>query len=350
MPGQTDRGPAVLAVRARIRQRRHVERADTPVVVRTEANLDFHLMARRTAGLGLFSCEHAHRGAARLHRDERGVHLAYRGLLRAETAADARLLHANAALRDAQRMGQDAADVEHDLRGRDHMQAPVTVELGVRTEGLHHGLVEGLRVVSALQNDVAVGKHRLDVAVGVSGRAHEVSLVVSAQVAQHMPVVLGVHEGGIVLSSAEIQHGIEHLVGHLNARKGRLGSLLVFRGDNRHHVAHVAHMAIDDQAVVGACLRIGLSRVAEALPRHVFPGEHTHHAGNLLRLRRVDVLHDGVGMRTPQKLHHERVGRDVLGEHRLAQKELQRVLLADGLADRLVVGSIHVSSLPRFCW
>ena len=299
MSGETHRRPAVLAVRARVRQRRHVERTDAPVVVRAEANLDFHLMARRTAGLGLFSREDAHRGAARLHRDERGVHLAYRSLLRAETASDARLFHANAALRDAQSMGQDAADVEHDLRGRDHMQAPVTVELGVRAEGLHHGLVEGLRVVSALQNNVAVGEHRLDVAVGVSGRAHEVALAVSAQVAEHMPVVLGVHEGGIVLSSAEIQHGIEHVVGYLDARKCRLGRLLVFRSHDRHHVAHVAHMAIDDQTVVGACLRIGLPRVAEALPWHVFPGEHVHHAGDLLRLRRVDVLHHGVGMGAP---------------------------------------------------
>ena len=117
MPGQADRRPAVLAVRARVRQRRHVERADAAVVVRAEADLDFHLMTRRTAGLGLFSCEHAHRGAARLHRDERGVHLAHCGLLRTEAAADARLFHANAALRDAQRMGQDAANVEDDLRG-----------------------------------------------------------------------------------------------------------------------------------------------------------------------------------------------------------------------------------------
>ena len=180
------------------------------------------------------------------------------------------------------------------------MQAPVTVQLGIRAEGLHHGLVEGLRVVGALQNDVAVGEHRLDVAVGVSGRAHEVSFVVSAQVAQHMPVVLGVHEGGIVLSSAKIQHGIEHVVGHLDARKGRLGSLLVFRGDNRHHVAHVAHVAVDDQAVVGACLRVGLSRVAEALTRHVFPGVDVHHPGDLFRFRRVDVFHDGVGMGASQ--------------------------------------------------
>ena len=179
------------------------------------------------------------------------------------------------------------------------MQAPVTVELGVRAEGLHHGLVEGLRVVGALQNDIAVGEHRLDVAVGVSGRAHEVALVVSAQVAEHMPVVLGVHERGIVLGSAEIQHGIEHVVGYLDARKRRIGGLLVFRGDNRHHVAHVAHMAIDDQTVVGACLRIGLPRVAEALTWHVFPGEHVHHAGDFLRLRRVDVLHHGVGMGAP---------------------------------------------------
>ena len=105
VPGEAHRRPAVLAVCARVRQRRHVERTDAPIVVRAEANLDFHLVTRRAAGLGLFSREHAHRGAARLHRDERGIHLTYRGLLRAETAADARLLHANAAFRDAQRMG-----------------------------------------------------------------------------------------------------------------------------------------------------------------------------------------------------------------------------------------------------
>ena len=350
VPGETHRRPTMLAVRARVRQRRHVERADAPIVVRAKANLDFHLVTRRAAGLGLFSREHAHRGAARLQRDERGIHLAHRGLLRAETAADARLLHANAAFRDAQRMGQDAADVEHDLRGRDHMQAPVAIQLGVRAEGLHHGLVEGLRVVGALQDDVAVGEHRLHVTVGVGGRTHEVAPVVAPQIAQHMPVILGVHERGIVLSGAKIQHGVEHVVGHLDARKGCFGGLLALGRHDSHHIAHIAHMTIDNQAVVGACLRVGLSRVAEALPRHVFPGEHINHAGNLLRLRRVDILHDGVGMRAPQKLHHERVGRNVLGEHRLAQKELQRVLLADGLADRLVVGSIHMSSLPRFCW
>ena len=203
------------------------------------------------------------------------------------------------------------------------MQAPIAIHLGIRAKCLHHGLVEGLRVVGALQDDVAVGKHRLDVAVGVSGRAHEVAPVVSAQVAQHMPVVLGVHEGGIVLSSAKIQHGIEHVVGHLNARKGCFCRLLALGRHDSHHVAHIAHVAIDDQAVVGACLRIGLPRVAKALPRHVFPGEHTHHAGDLFRLRRVDIFHDGVGMGAPQELHHERVGRDVLGEHRLAQKKLQ---------------------------
>jgi len=230
------------------------------------------------------------------------------------------------------------------------MQAPVAIQLGVRAEGLHHGLVEGLRVVGALQDDVAVGEHRLHVTVGVGGRTHEVAPVVAPQIAQHMPVILGVHERGIVLSSAEVQHGIEHLVGHLDARKGRLGSLLALGRHDSHHIAHIAHVAVDDQAVVGACLRIGLSRVAEALPRHVFPGEHVNHAGNLLRLRRVDIFHDGVGMGASQELHHERVGHDVLGEHGLAQKELQRVLLADGLADRLVVGPIHESPLPRFCW
>ena len=104
MAGKADRRPAVLAIGARIRQRGHAERANAAVVVRAQAHGDFHLVARRAAGLRFFARVHAHGGAARFHCDECGVYLAHCGLLCAEAAADAGLFDANAAFWNAERV------------------------------------------------------------------------------------------------------------------------------------------------------------------------------------------------------------------------------------------------------
>ena len=128
---------------------------------------------------------------------------------------------------------------------------------------------------------------------------------------------------------------------HLDARKGGLRRLLVLGCHDGHHVAHEAHVPIDDQAVVRAGFRIGLTRVGEALVGHVLPGVHVDHARHLLRLRCVDGLHHGVGVGTSQKLDHQRIGRDVLGVDGLSQQKLQRILLADRLAYGAVFGLIH---------
>ena len=183
-----------------------------------------------------------------------------------------------------------------DLRGRDHVQPAVAVQLGERAERLHHGLVIGLRVVGALQHHVAIGQHGLDVAAGVGGGAHQVARIVAAQVAQHMPVVFGVHQHEVVLSGAEIQDGLQHVVLHLDARKGSLRRLLVLGRHDGHHIAHEAHVTVDDQAIVGAGFGVGLPGVGETLVGHILPGVHVNHAGNLLGLRRVDGLHHGVGV------------------------------------------------------
>ena len=93
-------------------------------------------------------------------------------------------------------------------------------------------------MVGALQHHVAIGQHRLDVAAGVGGGAHQVARVVAAQVAQHMPVVLGVHQHGVVLRGAKIQDRLQHVVFNLDARKGGLRRLLVLGRHDCHHVAH----------------------------------------------------------------------------------------------------------------
>ena len=192
-----------------------------------------------------------------------------------------------------------------------------------------------------LQDDVAIGKDGIRVAVLVCGGGDQVALVVRTQLAQGVPVVLRMHEDGIVLGGAEVQDWLEHLVAHLDAGERLVGGRLVFCGDDGDHVAHIAHMTVDDQAVVGAGLRIGLTGVGEAVLRDVFPGVDSHDAIELERLGGVDGLDYRVGMRAAQELDHKRVRHDVLCVDGLAEQELHGVLLADGLAHGLVIGPIH---------
>ena len=149
------------------------------------------------------------------------------------------------------------------------------------------------------------------------------------------------HQHRVVLCGAEIQDGLQHVIFHLDARKGRLRRLLALGCHDGHHVAHETHVPIDDQTIVGAGFGVGLPGVGEALVGHVLPGVRVHHARHLLRLGRVDGLRHGVGMGASQELDHQRVGRDVLSVDGLAQQKLQRVLLADRLAHGAVFRLIH---------
>ena len=229
------------------------------------------------------------------------------------------------------------------------MQAPVAVELGVGAEGLHHCLVVGLGVVGAFHNHIAIGQHGLDVAAFVGRGAHEVARIVAAQIAQHAPVVFGMHEHRVVFGGAEVQNGFEYVVGNLDALERLIGGCFIFGSDDCHHVAYEANVAIDDEAVVGARFGVGLARVRKALVRHVFPREYVNHAGDLFRLRGVDSLDDSIGVRASQQLYHERIAHDIFGIQGLAQQLLHRVFLADRLAHRLVLGSIHGWPLPHAC-
>ena len=62
--------------------------------------------------------------------------------------------------------------MEDDLGGRHHMESAVAVQIGVGAEGLHHGLIEGLGVVGAIQHDVAVGHDGIHIAVAVGLAGH----------------------------------------------------------------------------------------------------------------------------------------------------------------------------------
>ena len=82
------------------------------------------------------------------------------------------------------------------------MEPPIAVHLAVGTEGFHHGLVKGLGVIGMLQHNVAVRHHGFHVPVRSHLAGNQIPLVVAAHRAGGIPVLLGVHQGGVVLGGA----------------------------------------------------------------------------------------------------------------------------------------------------
>ena len=246
-----DRRRPVLAVSAGVGKRVQVDAADAPVVVRAQADAHLHLVARRTGDLRLLARVDQLGGPPGLHGHKRRVHLAHGGLLGAETAADARFFHADAALGQAQRLRQDAPHMEHDLGRGNNMQPPVAVQLGIGAEGLHHRLVEGPGVVGTVQHDIAAGQHGFHIAVAVDFAGDKVAAVVAAHRAGRVPVLLGVDQNGVVLGGAEIEHRLEHFVFDLDKAHRLERGFLGLGGDDGHRVARKPHMAVQNQPVIG---------------------------------------------------------------------------------------------------
>ena len=164
------------------------------------------------------------------------------------------------------------------------MQAAITIKLSKGAERFHHGLVVGFRMVSALQHNIAIRKHRFHVPIAVGGTAYQVTGVVSTQVAQHMPVVFRVHQYRVVFSGAKIQHRLQHVVRNFDAPKGFFGGLFGFSGNDSNHVTHKTHMTINNQAVVRTGFWVRLTSIRKTLVRHIFPRVHINHARKFLGL------------------------------------------------------------------
>ena len=323
----------MLAVSAGIGQGVQIQRADFAILAGTQPDGDFHFMPGRTGNLGFLPGVDELAGAAGFPGDKGGIHLAHRRLLGTEAAADAGLLHPHHALGDAQGGGNDAAAVEHNLGGGNHMEPPVAVHLAVGAEGLHHGLVKGLGVIGMLQHNVAVRHYGVHIAAGGYLAGNQIPLVVAAHRAGGIPVLLGMHQGGVILGGAIVQHGGQQLIGYLNQLHGFQGCLLVLGGNDGNHIAHEANVAVDDQTVIGGRLGIGLTGNGKAMGGHILPGVNIHHARHLLGNGGVNLFHQGVGVGAAQQLDHQRLPGDIIGVHRLAQQQLHGVLFADGLTN-----------------
>ena len=94
-------------------------------------------------------------------------------------------------------------------------------------------------------------------------------------------------------------------------------------------------MAVENQPVIRAELRIRLPRLRKTNIRHIVIRQRTGDARRFQRTRNVDLLNHRVGMRTAQDDDLQTVfRRNILRIDGLARKQRGGVLLADALSDR----------------
>ena len=222
-------------------------------------------------------------------------------LLVAEAAADVGLDNAHLPPGDAQGLTADAADDVGDLGGGDDGNAS-PLHVGGADVVFNVAVLDRWRVVPALHPDEA----RFGAGGGIV--AHT-DLGVGQEVARVLLVELGRTGGHGLL---DIQHKGEGLVLHPHQLRGLGGGHLIVRHHHGHVVAVVAHMAAQQQPVrhvlvAGVC-GPGVSGGGEAVLRHVEAGEDFHHAGDPLRRRSVDGLHQAVGHGRMDQPGDQRVG------------------------------------------
>ena len=346
MPGQPHRRGTMLTVGTRIGQGVQVDGLDDAVFVGTQTDVHFHFMARSRGGHALAAGKNQLAGLFGHPCNKRRVDLAHGGLLGAEAAADAGLADADHTLGDVQRVCQNAAAVENDLRRAEHIQPPVGIDAAIGAEGLHHRLLAGLGVVHMVDHDIAALQHSVHIAAAGFLMCAEIALVVGTYGAQAFPVIFGVDKHGVILRRVEIQHRLQHLVLDLDEFHRLFDGFFVLARQNGDNIAHKAHMAVQHQTVIGAGFGIRLPGlgVAAAVLVNVLPGKHCLHTRHQHGAGGVDALDVSVRMGRAQQLDGQAVlGGDIVQVHRLTRDQLHGVLFAD----RLVYGFHWAAS---FCF
>ena len=162
--------------------------------------------------------------------------------------------------------------MERHLGRADHTQAAVLVQVAEGAEGLHHRLAVGLSMIGTGEHHLTGSQLRFHIAHLTLLGAAEVAAGVSPHIAEGPEVLLRMHHNGVILGLGEVQQRLLHLIAHLDAVQGLAGCFGGFRCHDRHRISGAADLPVENQAVIGAGLRIGLSGGGEPALGHILPG------------------------------------------------------------------------------
>ena len=136
------------------------------------------------------------------------------------------------------------------------MQPAVGVDRAERAERFHRRLLAGFRVVYAVNDNITVTEHGIDIALPVLLVRAEIAAVVRADGTLRLPVVLRMDEHGVIERGAEIEHRLEHVVLDLYKLHRLIDASLVPSGENGDNVAREADVAVDHEPVERARLAV----------------------------------------------------------------------------------------------
>ena len=311
--------------------------ADMAVFAGAEDDADLRFMTRRRYGHRFFPAVDHVRRLTRQPSDISRIDFHDDSLLGAETAADTRLDDADLRFRDFQGVGDDAADMERDLRRADDGQAAKGVLIGIGPERFHSSLLILTRMIGPVDDDVRRSQDGIDVAVFVTGLGDEIALVVAADIDEGLPVVFGMDDNIVVQSFGEIEERFLDFVFDAEDAEGLVDGVFIRTGYESDGIADEADLLIQDEAVIRAQFRIGLAGNGETRLRHVFSRDDADDARHLFGSALIHLLDDGSGMGTAQGLDDETVlGPQIIRIDRLARDQGLRILLGNNVIDSFV--------------
>ena len=175
--------------------------------------------------------------------------------------------------------------------------------------------------------------------------AAEVAAGVSPHIAEGPEILLRMHHNGVILGLGEVQQRLLHLIAHLDAVQGFAGCFGGFRCHDRHRISGTADLPVENQTVIGAGLRIGLSGGGEPALGHILPGIDRHYARDLHRCGTVDLLDPSPGIGTAQQFDGQGACRHQIAcIYRLAGHQCLGILFADCPADKFCFAHARLAS------
>ena len=344
--GQSHCRGAMLTVGTGIGQCVQIYAFHDAILCGAHPDMDLHFMAGRGCDLAFQTAENDLGRLFCLPCHECRIHFTDRRLLCAKAAADAGLGNANHGLWNVQRIGNVAPCVEHDLGRAEHIQASIGVNRAIGAEGLHHCLLAGFGMVYMIDHDITACQNSFDIAGAALIMGAEVALVVCPHRTQAFPVLLRVDKHRVILGGVVVQNRFQHLIFHLDELERLIHAFFVLAGHNGHHVAHKADMPVNDQTVIRAGFRIGLTRlrITAGVLVYIFPRVDCFDTGHFFCCSSVDGFDDGVRVRRTQQLDDQAVLRDhIVHIDRLTGDQLHGVFLPKRFVD-----SLH--SAASFCF